>query len=85
MPIRTAGLSTVATGRETRRARFPFQFDREMGNLLLEVAAKWSKPFSTWTYDDVSRAAPEVPALAVPWCAERRSDSISSANDHPMH
>ncbi len=41
----------------------PFQFNREMGNLLLEVAAKWGKPFSTWTYEDVSRAAPEVQAL----------------------
>jgi len=40
----------------------PFQFDREMGNLLLQVAAKLGKPLSTWTYDDVARAAPQVQA-----------------------
>src|SRR5260221_7898988 len=41
----------------------PFQFDRGMGNLLLAIAAKWGKPFATWTYEDVSRAAPAVQAL----------------------
>jgi CubicO group peptidase (beta-lactamase class C family) len=37
-----------------------FQAKREMGERFLSIAAKWGKPISAWTYEDVCRASPEA-------------------------
>jgi CubicO group peptidase (beta-lactamase class C family) len=38
-------------------------FKREMGDRFLTVAAKWGKPLSSWTNDDVVKALPEARSL----------------------
>lgn len=38
-------------------------YKREMGDRFLAIAAKWYKPLTEWTYDDVLKALPEARAL----------------------
>jgi CubicO group peptidase (beta-lactamase class C family) len=59
----------------------PFQFDREWGNLMLQVAADSGKSFSDFTYEDVMRALPAVQKLiqsSPKWPAEIAKAPLSS-------
>jgi CubicO group peptidase (beta-lactamase class C family) len=51
-------------GRGNDEGKVAFSSRRAMGDRYLAVAARWGKPFDTWSYPDLVRAIPE--ALAAP-------------------
>lgn len=74
MPLSTLGwnaeiarLSVYGhTKPEEDEVKLAFQYKRELGDRLLTVAAKWGKPLSAWTYEEICRALPEARALPGP-------------------
>ena len=57
----------------------PQQMFRDQWSLAGQVADRWGKPLSSWTYEDATRALPEVKALAPAGLVTWPGDIVANA------
>ncbi|RYG14385.1 MAG: class A beta-lactamase-related serine hydrolase [Burkholderiales bacterium] len=57
----------------------PPQMFRDQWSLAGQVADRWGKPLSSWTYEDATRALPEVKALAPAGLVTWPGDIVANA------